>query len=79
MARKILDEVINLISRKTKELAQNIKKVLLSSDVKEKNQEEIAKVAKRSLRERLAEAKVEADALNSSRSIEKHKRDWGER
>ena len=66
-AGKILNEVVDIIMKKTREIAENIKRVLFNSEIKEKNVGEVAKTARRSLRELIAEKKIEAAKLNSER------------
>ena len=66
-AGKILNEVVDIIMKKTREIAENIKRVLFNPEIKEKNVGEVAKTARRSLRELIAEKKIEAAKLNSER------------
>lgn len=66
-AGKLLGEVMRKLARDTTALLGKVKKMLTVPEVKKKNQEEIAKVVKVSLRDRLAWGKIEADKQNQAR------------
>lgn len=66
-AGKLLAEVMKMLARDTTALIEKVRKMLAIPEVKKKNQEEIAKVVKVSLHDRLARGKVEADKQNQAR------------
>ncbi len=66
-AKKILDNVVHLLKRKSMEIASVVKLALSNPEIKRRNQEEIAVATKSSIRERLAQAKVEAEIENANK------------
>lgn len=78
---KILNEVADIILKKTREFTLNIKRVLFSPEVKQKNQDEIKKVARGSLLEKLAEKKKEVERYKEEHKNDpkSHDRRWGAR
>ena len=64
-ARKLLDNVINLIKQKSLELSSRIMETLSNPETKKRNQAEIAKAAKVSIKDRLKKAKEESAQYNS--------------
>ena len=66
-AGKILGEAMKLLTRQTVSLMENVKKLLGSPEIREKNQAEIAKTARESIKDRLARGKAKADQENKAR------------
>lgn len=73
-AGRLLQGLIDLLKRKSAELSAVVRRVLLSPEVKQRNQDAIAHKAKTSLLERLARAKQEADADKRERKHPSHDR-----
>lgn len=69
LIKKVLDNVLKRLSRNTSTLIEKVKGILASPEIKRKNKEEIAKVARESIFEKLERAKKEAADHNSSRQI----------
>ena len=78
-AKKLLHGLVELMKRKTTELADVVKKVLSDPETRKKNQDEIAESAKASFREKLAWAKAAADLENAQRKTASRVREGGER
>ena len=78
-AKKLLHGLVELMKRKTTELADVVKKVLSDPETRKKNQDEIAETAKASFREKLAWAKAAADLENAQRKTASRVREGGER
>ena len=66
-AGKLLGEVMKRLARDTTALLEKVRKMLTVPEVKKKNQEEIARVVKVSIHDRLARGKIEADEQNQAR------------
>lgn len=78
-AKKLLHGLVELMKRKTTELADVVKKVLSDPETRKKNQDEIAESSKASFREKLAWAKAAADLENAQRKTAFRVREGGER
>ena len=79
--KKILDNVMERLARNTAVLLEKVKGILQRPEIKQKNKEEIAHVARESVLEILERNKKKAAEHNASRQVptkEIH-RDWEER
>lgn len=65
-SKNILNRLVDLISKKSKEITVAILQKLLSPAIKQKNEKEIASVARSSIKMRLAEMKEKADQKNDN-------------
>lgn len=70
-SKKILNRLVDLISKKSKEITVAISQKLLSPSIKQKNEKEIASVARSSIKMRLAEMKEKADQKNDNHNQKK--------
>jgi hypothetical protein len=73
-AKKILDSLINVFADRGRQLAENVRKALLSPEVKKKNEEQIKTVARTSLRDRLKKAQAEVRQNEANRRVMPSKR-----
>lgn len=71
MSKKILNKVVDMLFKKTKELATNISKKLMSPEVKRKNEFEIAHATRVSIKMKLAEMKEKSDQENATHTMAK--------
>ena len=69
LVKKVLDVIIDKLSRNKSVLLERVRSVLNSPDVKSKNKTEITKTAKKSLLARLQQTKSEVNRSNSSKNI----------
>ena len=60
-SKNILNRLVDLLSKKSKEITVAISQKLLSPAIKQKNENEIASVARSSIKMKLAEIKEKAD------------------
>ncbi len=79
IAKVLLDGAVNLLKRKSESIMAIVRDALNNPRIKKKSHEEIAEVARMSMRERLAQAKIEADIQNESRGHVQKKHERGER
>ena len=70
-SKNILNRLVDLISKKSKEITVAISQKLLSPAIKQKNEKEIASVARSSIKMRLAEMKEKADQKNDNHNQKK--------
>ena len=70
-SKNILNRLVDLISKKSKEITVAISQKLLSPSIKQKNEKEIASVARSSIKMRLAEMKKKADQKNDDHNQKK--------
>ena len=69
LIKKVLNNVIQRLTRNTSILIEKVKGILANPEIKRKNKDEIAKVARESIFEKLERAKKESDEHNASRQI----------
>lgn len=69
LIKKVLNNVIQRLTRNTSILIEKVKGILANPEIKRKNKDEIAKVARESIFEKLEKAKKESDEHNASRQI----------
>lgn len=70
-SKNILNRLVDLLSKKSKEITVAISQKLLSPAIKQKNEKEIASVARSSIKMRLAEMKEKADQKNDNHNQKK--------
>lgn len=70
-SKNILNRLIDLLSKKSKEITVVISQKLLSPAIKQKNEKEIASVTRSSIKMRLAEMKEKADQKNDDHNQKK--------
>ena len=70
-SKNILNRLVDLLSKKSKEITVVISQELLSPAIKQKNEKEIASVARYSIKMRLAEMKEKADQKNDNHNQKK--------
>ena len=70
-SKNILNRLVDLISKKSKEITTTISQKLLSPAIKQKNEKEIASVARSSIKMRLAEMKEKSDQKNDDHNQKK--------
>lgn len=70
-SKNILNRLVDLLSKKSKEITVAISQKLLSPAIKQKNEKEIASVACSSIKMRLAEMKEKADEKNDNHNQKK--------
>jgi hypothetical protein len=73
-AKKILDSLITVFADRGRQLAESVRKALLSPEVKQKNEEQIKTVARTSLRDRLKKAQAEVRQNEANRRVMPSKR-----
>ena len=66
-ARKLLDGVVDLVKRKSVEIAALVRSALSDPEIGQRNRSVVAETAKISIRERLARAKAESGSVNAAR------------
>jgi hypothetical protein len=66
-AKKILDSLITVFADRGRQLAESVRKALLSPEVKQKNEEQIKTVARTSLRDRLKKAQEQVKENEANR------------
>lgn len=79
IAKVILDGAVSLLKRKSESIMAVVRDALNNPAIKKKNHEDIAEVARMSVRERLAQARMQADIKNASRDYNQKKHERGER
>ena len=70
-SKNILNRLVDLLSKKSKEIMVALSQKLLSPAIKQKNEKEIASVARSSIKMRLAEMKEKADQKNDNHNQKK--------
>lgn len=79
MIKDVLDVVMKKLSRNTAALLEKVRNIMTKPEVKRKNKDEIAKVAKESILEKLRQGRLESEANEVSVKIIHKDRDMGER
>lgn len=76
IAKVLLDGALDLLRRKTTDIMSVVRKALENPLINKKNKDEIADVAKISIRERLAQARIKSNMENTSQNtVRKHGRE----
>lgn len=75
LIKKVFESLMQRLARNTATLIEKVKSVLTNPEVKQKNKEAIAKVAKESILDKLAKAKNEVSDYKASHKISQHNKD----